>query len=147
MEPTLDSPSVRLAILYDHPLLGEGVGRMLDLEPGLDVAFVEARDAAAVGAAIAARPDMIVVERSSGLDALEILRATPATLVIEVGIGPGHTWVYRRQEIPGDPESVLGLVRRLRGGHPTVAVQPAAGQPDAGEPEARELQLTGAARG
>ncbi len=132
----MDSPSVRLAILYDHPLLGEGIGRMLDREPGLEVAYVEASDASTVGAAIAGRPDMIVVERSSGIDALEILRATPATLVIEVGIGPGHTWVYRRQEIPGDPEAVLGLVRRLRGGHPSVDVQPRT-----------EPQLSGSAAG
>ena len=119
----MDTKSVRLAILYDHPLLGEGVGRMLDLEPGIDVNFVEARDRRRVDAAIASTPDMIVVERSSGIDALEILRTSPGTLVIEVGIGPGHTWVYRRQEIPGEPEAVLGLVRRLRGGHPTVAIE------------------------
>lgn len=129
---TLDTQPVRLAILYDHPLLGEGVGRMLDLEPGIDVDFVEAKDGPGVDAAIAARPDMIVVERSSGIDALEILRKSPDTLVIEVGIGPGHTWVYRRQEIPGEPEAVLGLVRRLRGGHPAVAVEPTT-------PPAREL--------
>ena len=122
----MDPKPVRLAIMYDHPLLGEGIGRMLGLEPGLDVTFVEAKDAAAVDVAVASQPDMIVVERSSGIDALGILRRSPDTLVIEVGIGPGHTWVYRRQEIPGEPQAVLGLVRRLRGGHPEVRVEPAA---------------------
>ncbi|HEX2756273.1 MAG TPA: hypothetical protein VHM48_12465 [Candidatus Limnocylindrales bacterium] len=121
----MDTPSVRLAILYDHPLLGEGVGRMLGLEPGLDIEYVEANDRAGVNAAIAALPDMVVVERTSGIDPLEILRRTPATLVIEVCIGPGPTWVYRRQEIPGEPQAVLGLVQRLRGGHPSVAFEPA----------------------
>jgi hypothetical protein len=125
----LDTPTVRLAILYDHPLLGEGVGRMLGLEPGLEVDFVEASDPAAVDTALDARPEMIVVERSSGLDPLEILRRTPATMVIEVGIAPGPTWVYRRQEIPGEPQAVIGLIRRLRGGHPTVALEPAAPAP------------------
>jgi len=120
----LDTPTVRLAILYDHPLLGEGVGRMLGLEPGLAVEFVEARDRAAVNAVLCAQPEMIVVERSSGVDPLEILRRTPDTIVIEVGIAPGPTWVYRRQEIPGDPGAVLGIVRRLRGGHPPVAIEP-----------------------
>jgi DNA-binding NarL/FixJ family response regulator len=118
----LDTPSARLAILYDHPLLGEGVGRMLGLEPGLQVEFVEARDCAAVDAALGAQPDMIVVERSGGIDPLEILRRSPDTMVIEVGIAPGPTWVYRRQEIPGEPGAVLGIVRRLRSGHPPVTV-------------------------
>ena len=119
----MDTPPVRLAILYDHPLLGEGVGRMLGLEPGLEIGFVEARDCGAVDTALSGRPEMIVVERSSGIDPLEILRRTPDTMVIEVGIAPGPTWVYRRQEIPGDPQAVLGIVRRLRGGHPPVAIE------------------------
>jgi hypothetical protein len=72
---------------------------------------------------------MVVVERSSGLDPLEILRRTPASIVIEVGIAPGPTWVYRRQEIPGEPQAVLGLVRRLRGGHPPVALEPTRPEP------------------
>jgi DNA-binding NarL/FixJ family response regulator len=120
----LDTPSVRLAILYDHPLLGEGVGRLLSREPNIDVVYVESRDSAAVGAAIAAEPDMVVVERTCGIDPLEILRRAPSTMVIEVGIAPGPTWVYRRQEIAGDPQAVLGLVRRLRGGHPQVGIEP-----------------------
>ena len=130
----MDSQPVHLAIVYNHPLLGEGVGRMLELEPGLDVEFVEAADRLRVDAVIAARPEMIVVERSSGIDALEILGRTPETLVIEVGLDPGPTWVYRRQEIHGDPQAVLGLVRRLRGGHPTVAIEPAGdGRPPAAQ--------------
>jgi hypothetical protein len=120
----LDPQPVRVAIMYDHPLLGEGVGRMLGLEPGLDIDFVETRDRTQVDAVIGSLPDMVVVERSSGVDALEILRRSPNTLVIEVTIGPGPTCVYRRQEISGEPEAVLGLVRRLRGGHPAVAVEP-----------------------
>jgi hypothetical protein len=140
MESVLDTPLVRLAILYSHPLLGEGVGRMLDLEQDLDIEYVEASDSAAVKAAIAGHPDMVVVERSSGIDALGILRRTPETLVIEVSIDPGPTWVYRRQEIPGEPEAVLGLVRRLRGGHPTVAVEH-----DADPPIDVERRLVGAA--
>jgi hypothetical protein len=134
--PPLDPQPVRLAILYDHPLLGEGVGRLLDLEPGLDIDFVETGDESRVAAVLQARPDMVVVERSCGVDALEILRRSPDTLVIEVTIGPGPTFVYRRQEISGEPEAVLGLVRRLRGGHPTVAVE---------SPMARQ-QLVGATR-
>jgi hypothetical protein len=118
----MDTQPVRLAILYDHPLLGEGVGRMLALEPGLDIEFVESGNGSRVDAAIDSRPDMVLIERSSGIDALEVLRRTPDSLVIEVTIGPGPTLVYRRQEISGDPEAVLGLVRRLRGGHPMVAV-------------------------
>jgi hypothetical protein len=140
MEPALDTSLVRLAILYNHPLLGEGVGRMLDMEPGLGIRYVEASDTPAVKAAIASRPDMVVVERSSGIDALGILRRAPDTLVIEVGLDPGPTYVYRRQEIPGEPEAVLGLVRRLRGGHPTVAVDH-----DADPPIDVERRLVGAA--
>jgi hypothetical protein len=136
----LDPKPVRLAILYDHPLLGEGIGRMLDLEPDLDVDFVESGDAFQVATAIATHPDMVLIERSSGIDALEVLRQTPDSLVIEVTIGPGPTLVYRRQEISGEPEAVLGLVRRLRGGHPTVAVE------QVPAPPARTGHLVGATR-
>ena len=131
----MDPNPVRLAILYNHPLLGEGVGRMLDLEPDLDVEYVESSNKARVEAVLATRPDMVLIERSSGIDALEVLRRTPDSLVIEVTIGLGPTLVYRRQEISGEPEAVLGLVRRLRGGHPAVAV----------EPVSSERELAGAA--
>jgi hypothetical protein len=137
----LDTEPVHLAILYDHPILGEGVARMLDAEPGLEIEYVESTNRARVEATIAARPDMVVVERSSGIDALEILRRTPDTLVIEVCIGKGPTWVYRRQELPGEPQAVLGLIRRLRGGHPSVAVEPAADEHAAVEPAADERPL------
>ncbi len=109
-----------IAVLSCHAILGEGIARLLAAEPGVDVESITCADPERVEAALAGRPDVVVVERCAAFDALAILARLPDALVVDIGIGPGPTWAYRRQEIPGDPEAILRLVRRLRGGHPVV---------------------------
>lgn len=121
-------PDLRLsiAVLYCHALLGEGIARLLAAEPGADVEYATCAEPERVEAALAGQPDVVVVERCPSFDTMQVLGQVPDALVIDIGIGPGPTWVYRRQEIPGDPNAILRLVRRLRGGHPIVALdQPA----------------------
>lgn len=109
-----------IVVLSCHPLLGEGVGRLLAEEPHVRVRQAACHQPALVDELLAAAPDVVVVERCSQLDAPAILERAPDALVFDISIGPGPTWVYRRQEIPGDPVAILELVRLLRSGHPVI---------------------------
>lgn len=116
-------PRLSILVLSSHPLLGEGVSRMLAAEPGVDVRHVACTEHDAVVAALGSRPKVVVVERCSSLDAKRVLELVPDALVFDIDIGPGPTWVYRRQEIPGDPRAILDLVRLLRRGHPVIPLE------------------------
>jgi DNA-binding NarL/FixJ family response regulator len=120
-----------ILVLASHPLLGEGVSRMLAAEPGVEVQHVDCAERDRVAAALAAHPRVVVVERCATLDAKRVLDIVPDALVFDIDIGPGPTWVYRRQEIPGDPRAILELVRLLRRGHPVIAFDapPRSGHP------------------
>jgi len=115
-----------IVVLYRHPLLGEGIGQMLAAEPGVQVSYVPCSRSDPLEAAAAGHPDMLVVERCGCFDAPQLLDRFPEALVIDIGLGTGPTCVYRRQEIPGDPGAILQLVRRLKGGHPSVSLHEAA---------------------
>jgi hypothetical protein len=122
-EANVVSPDqLSIVVLYRHPLLGEGVGQMLAAEPGVGVAYISCSTSAPLEAAAARNPDMLVVERCGCFDAPQLLDRFPDALVIDIGLGPGPTCVYRRQEIPGDPGAILRLVRRLKGGHPSISL-------------------------
>jgi DNA-binding NarL/FixJ family response regulator len=131
-------PHLSIVVLSSHPLLGEGVTRMLGAEPGVQVRHVSCSEGEAVAAALGAAPDVVVVERCASLDARRVLDFVPDALVFDIDIGPGPTWVYRRQEIPGDPRAILELVRLLRRGHPVIAL---------GAPAAEEEPVPAPSRG
>jgi hypothetical protein len=120
---------LRVAVIYRHPLLGEGIGRMLAAEHDLDVVQAPCEDTARTAAAVSGSQDVIILERDCRISSAEILGASPDTLVIEMSLHPGTTWAYRRQAIPNRPETILALVRRLRGGHPAVLADEEDGDP------------------
>jgi DNA-binding NarL/FixJ family response regulator len=109
-----------IVVLSCHPLLGEGVGRLLGAEPGVTVRQAACEQVGRIDQLLAGAPDVVVVERCSALEAPSILERAPDALVFDISIAPGPTWVYRRQEIPGDPVAILELVRLLRRGHPMI---------------------------
>ena len=43
---------------------------------------------------------------------MAILEQVPDALIIDVGIGPGPTFAYRRDEISALPEAVLEAIRQ-----------------------------------
>ena len=112
--------SLSIVILYCHALLGEGIGRLLASEPGASVTYIACSDPDCVTQAVAARPSVVLVERCGAFDALQVVAVFPDALVIDFAIGPGPTWAYRRQEIPGNPAAIVDLVRRMRQGHPDI---------------------------
>jgi len=106
-----DGP-ISVLILYSHPLLGEGLVGMLAHEPGLAVSAVRLDASEAVQLALDLWPDVVIAERSEPDRAVEILEQVPEALIIEVGLGPGPTFTYRRDEISTLPESVVDAIRQ-----------------------------------
>ena len=107
-----DDRPISVLILYAHPLLGEGIAELLESEPGLEVVAVRSDERVMVERSLAAAPDVVIFERGDPDRAVEILEMAPAALVIDVGIGPGPTLTYRREEISARPEAILAAIRQ-----------------------------------
>jgi hypothetical protein len=103
-----------VVVLYAHPLLGEGLARLLSDEPGLDVTSVRTVDMLAAEHPLSPAPDVIILERSEPDHALDVLRFAPDALVIDVSLDPGPTFSYHRTQISTRPEGLLGAIREVR---------------------------------
>ena len=101
----------RVVVLYSHPLLGEGLGRMLAAEPGIVVTTVSLDTIATLDDALAGRPDVVVFEEGGPIGVLEVLRRSGATVVIDVDITSSTAWTLKRQPLRSDPEEVLAAIR------------------------------------
>ena len=101
----------RVVVLYSHPLLGEGLGRMLAAEPDLVVTTVNLGTIQALDEALAGDPDVVVFEEGGPIGVLDVLRRSGATVVIDVDITSSTAWTLRRQALRSAPEEVLGAIR------------------------------------
>jgi DNA-binding NarL/FixJ family response regulator len=117
---------VRVLLLYSHPLMGEGLQRMLAAEPGITVDAVEIGITAAVDAAIARDPDVIVVEEGGAVDAADVVRRSNCPVVLDVDITTTRAWTLRREILSTRPDDFLAAIRAAVG----CSARPAPG-PDA----------------
>jgi DNA-binding NarL/FixJ family response regulator len=106
-----DDRHISVLILYTHALLGEGLVRLLSSEPGLDV-VVRSDDVGTLERALTPAPQVIIFERSDPDRAVQILELVPDALIIDVGIGPGPTFTYRREEISAWPDAIVQAIRQ-----------------------------------
>jgi hypothetical protein len=104
-----DEPQ-RVVILYAHPLLGEGLARLLGANADLQIELVRVDDLDAAEAALAAAPDVVILERSAPLQAIDLLRLAPSALFIDVGLDAGPSWAIRRDELSPQPEEILRAI-------------------------------------
>ena len=92
---------LRVAVIYKHPLLGEGIGRMLAAEPDMAVRQALCDDAVRTAAVVSAEPDVVVLERNCTLEPDRY----PAQLARHAG---DRDQPARRRHLgipaPGDPE-------------------------------------------
>jgi chemotaxis response regulator CheB len=102
---------VRVLVLYSHPLMGEGLGRMLAAEPGLVVDAVDVAQTGAVDAALASLPDVIIVEEGGVLDAADIVRRSNCPVVMDVDINTTHAWTLHRETLDSRPDEFLAAIR------------------------------------
>jgi len=114
---------VRVLVLYSHPLMGEGLGRMLASEPGVIVDAVDVTDAPRMEAALATDPAVIVVEEGGAVDAAEIMRRSNCPIVLDVDINTTRAWTLRRETLGSRPDDFMAAIRSVVGtsspaGHP-----------------------------
>jgi hypothetical protein len=109
--------------------MGEGLGRMLAAEPGVIVSAVDIAEADAVTAALAAEPEVIVVEEGGAVDAADVVRRSHASLVLDVDITTTSAWTLRRESLSTRPDDFLAAIRAAIGGvsrpEPDRGLQPA----------------------
>jgi chemotaxis response regulator CheB len=102
---------VRVLVLYSHPLMGEGLGRMLADEPGLVVDAVDVSMTGAVDAALATEPDVIIVEEGGAIDAGDIVRRSTCSVVLDVDITTTNAFSLRREALSTRPDDFLASLR------------------------------------
>ena len=107
---------VTILVLYSHPLMGEGLGRMLAAEPGVIVTAVDIADPDAVTAALASEPEVIVIEEGGAVDAADVVRRSHASLVLDVDITTTRAWTLRRETLSTRPDDFLAAIRTAVGG-------------------------------
>jgi hypothetical protein len=100
----------QVVILYSHPLLGEGLGRLLAGDADLEVELVRVGDMREAETALAGSPDVVILERTPPLQAIDLMRLAPSSLVIDVGLDAGPSWAYRRDELSGQPDELLQVI-------------------------------------
>ncbi len=106
---------VRVLLLYSHPLMGEGLLKMLAAEPGVVVDAVDIGITAAVDAAIALDPDVIVVEEGGAVDAADVVRRSDCPVVLDVDITTTRAWTLRRETLSSRPDDFLAAIRAVVG--------------------------------
>jgi hypothetical protein len=104
------SDPVRVLVLYDHPLLGEGLGALMASVPGLHVERIAMGDPDAMERAVAANADVVILEEGGPLGLLDVLRGSRCRAIVDVSISTSQAWTLRREEIEPDPESLIDRI-------------------------------------
>jgi hypothetical protein len=91
--------------------MGEGLGRMLAAEPGLAVDAVDVAQPGAVDAALAAEPDVVIIEEGGALDAADIVRRSTCSVVLDVDITTTSAWTLRREALSTRPDDFIASLR------------------------------------
>lgn len=101
---------VRVLVLYSHPLMGEGLLRMLGDVDGLEVVAVSLDKDDGLDQALAGDPAVIVIEKGGVLSAHDLLERSDCPVVIEVDIASAEALSYRRDSIRSRPEEVVAAI-------------------------------------
>jgi DNA-binding NarL/FixJ family response regulator len=119
---------VRVVVLYDHPLLGEGLSALMASVPDLQVERIAMGDADAMERAIAADADVVILEEGGPLGLVDVLRGSRCRAIVDVSMSTSRAWTIRREEITTDPESLIErIVGACLGDRRLVASTPSVG--------------------
>ena len=102
---------VRVLLLYSHPLMGEGLGRMLAAEPGIELDSADMSLPNAVTAALAREPEVVIVEEGGPLDAADIVRRSRCSVVLDVDITTTQAWALCRESFSTRPDDFIASLQ------------------------------------
>jgi len=119
---------VKVLVLYDHPLLGEGLGALMASVPELDVERVAMGDPDAMERALASEADVVILEEGGPVGLVDLLRDSRCRAIVDVSISTSQAWTIRREAISPDPDSLIDRIiaaclgdRRSAGGPSATA--------------------------
>jgi len=119
---------VRVLVLYDHPLLGEGLTALMASVPDLHLERISMCDPDAMERAIAAEADVVILEEGGPVGLLDVLRGSRCRAIVDVSMSTSQAWTIRREQISTDPESLIDrIVGACLGDRRGVAPTPVAG--------------------
>lgn len=104
------SDPVKVLVLYDHPLLGEGLGALMASEPELEVERIAMGDPNAMERAIASDADVVILEEGGPVGLLDLLRDSRCRAIVDVSINTSEAWTIRREAISPDPDSLIDRI-------------------------------------
>lgn len=110
--PALGRQRLRVVILYTHPLLGEGLARLLALEQGIAVTCAPARDAEIVMHALKGRPDAVVFEWNDVVSQVDLPTAVPGAVLIDATMDASRGPMVVTD---AGSDDVLSTLRDMRG--------------------------------
>lgn len=102
---------VRVLVLYSHPLMGQGLERMLAAESGVSVQAVDIAEPDAVAEALASEPAVVILEEGGAVDAADVVRRSHCCLVLDVDITTTSGVVLRRETFAAGPDVLLATIR------------------------------------
>ena len=85
-----------VVILYEHPLLGEGIAKYLRARAGVEATVASAYDGTAVMSALALDPVVVIFELNDPLQQMGLAALAPHAVLIDVstvitrGLGSAH---------------------------------------------------------
>jgi len=101
---------VRVLVLYDHPLLGEGLGQLMAGVPDLEVERIAMGEPDAMERAIAMNADVVILEEGGPVGLIDLLRRSRCRAIVDVSISTSQAWTIRREEIEPDPDSLVDRI-------------------------------------
>jgi hypothetical protein len=104
------SDPVKVLVLYDHPLLGEGLGALMASVPELEVERVAMGEPDAMERAIAAGADVVILEEGGPVGLVDLLRDGRCRAIVDVSISTSQAWTIRREAISSDPDSLIDRI-------------------------------------
>jgi DNA-binding NarL/FixJ family response regulator len=104
------SEPVKVLVLYNHPLLGEGLGTLMASIPEIEVQRIAMSDPDAMARAIASDADVVILEEGGPVGLVDILRESRCRAIVDVSISSSQAWTIRREEIAPDPDSLIDRI-------------------------------------
>ena len=101
------SDPVKVLVLYDHPLLGEGLGALMESVAEISVERVAMSEPDAMERALAYGADVVILEEGGPVGLVDLLRQSNCRAIVDVSISTSQAWTIRREEITSDPETLI----------------------------------------